>query len=190
VWISLHLNFETQQHELSELVFNLQEGADAAMDPDEEENDAGLTLHDLKLLFHGDGDKMLSKVLRICTANKCWCSRLDIIVRAVLILSDNCHLKILSRRYLDYAGFIKRKFVWMNCKEILFLLWHSVFNSALPVVCLPCLCLSQIHVDSWEDVMDVIDINGDGFISLEELDRCAPYPVQMMQTCPEAFNSM
>jgi hypothetical protein len=29
----------------------------------------------------------------------------------------------------------------------------------------------QIRMRSWEDVMEVIDINGDGFISLEELER-------------------
>ena len=28
-----------------------------------------------------------------------------------------------------------------------------------------------MKVDSWEDVMDVIDINGDGMISLNELER-------------------
>ena len=40
---------------------------------------------------------------------------------------------------------------------------------------------TQIHANSWEDVMDVIDVNGDGFISIEELERWPPDPEQITE---------
>ena len=89
---------------------------------------------------------------------------------------SNCSFMAMEIKYfLRYRCFYVSDFTLVFhtlAPRVLVLKTPQAFLKAFP---------SQIQANSWEDVMDMIDTNGDGFIRIEELKRWPPNPKQITE---------